>query len=363
MLHDFVTTNRDAVLARAREKVTLRPWPPPVVNVLENGTHVFLNQLSDTLEAEASGRASPPTAIGTTATCHGRDLLALGFTASEVVHDYGDVCQAVTELAVELHAPITTEEFQTLDRCLGTAIAEAVTEHARITACSRDTEEVERLGQLTHEIRNMLNSAVLALGILETGTVPSKGSIGALLGRSLVGLADLVDSTLADVRMAANYQWHERVSVAAFLNEIAVAGSLHAEYHRLQFAIEPVDPAWAVHADPQLLASAVMSLLNDAFKSTRAGGGVVLRARAAAGRLLIEVEDGCGGIPEADDGRFHRDRPAGKPDSYGLAVARRSVGAHGGNIHIRTMPGKGCVFVIEVQLAVEDAPFPSAVAT
>ena len=159
MLHDFVTTNRDAVLARAREKVTLRPWPPPVVNVLENGTHVFLNQLSDTLEAEASGRASPPTAIGTTATCHGRDLLALGFTASEVVHDYGDVCQAVTELAVELHAPITTEEFQTLDRCLGTAIAEAVTEHARITACSRDTEEVERLGQLTHEVQLAVEDA------------------------------------------------------------------------------------------------------------------------------------------------------------------------------------------------------------
>ena len=44
----------------------------------------------------------------------------------------GDICQAVTELALEQHAPITTEEFHTLNRCLDTAIAEAVTEHGRV---------------------------------------------------------------------------------------------------------------------------------------------------------------------------------------------------------------------------------------
>ena len=57
-----------------------------------------------------------------------------GFNISQVVHDYGDICQAITEVAVEQNVPITTEEFHTLNRCLDTAIAEAVTEHARITA-------------------------------------------------------------------------------------------------------------------------------------------------------------------------------------------------------------------------------------
>jgi hypothetical protein len=63
---------------------------------------------------------------------NGRDLLALGFTVSQVVHDYGDIWQAITELAVEQNAPITTDEFHVLNRCLDTVIADAVTEHARI---------------------------------------------------------------------------------------------------------------------------------------------------------------------------------------------------------------------------------------
>ena len=58
----------------------------------------------------------------------------MGFDVSQVVHDYGDICQAITELAREQKAPITVKEFHTLNRCLDAAIAEAVTEHARITA-------------------------------------------------------------------------------------------------------------------------------------------------------------------------------------------------------------------------------------
>ena len=75
--------------------------------------------------------------------------------------------------------------------------------------------------------------------------------------------------------MAANIQRSERVPVAAFLSEIAVVANLHAESRALRFALEPVNPELAVNADPQLLASAVMNLLNNAFKYTPAGGRVV----------------------------------------------------------------------------------------
>ena len=50
---------------------------------------------------------------------------------SQVVHDYGDVCQSVTDLAVEVNAPISTDDFRTLNRCLDEAIAGAVTEYGR----------------------------------------------------------------------------------------------------------------------------------------------------------------------------------------------------------------------------------------
>jgi hypothetical protein len=110
-------------------------------------------------DARAAFVQEPPFSqktIGASAVKHGRELRELGFNISQVVHDYGDICQAITEVAVEQQLPITTDEFRTLNRCLDTAIAEAVTEHARITAQSRSTEEIERSGQLTHEIRDIL---------------------------------------------------------------------------------------------------------------------------------------------------------------------------------------------------------------
>jgi signal transduction histidine kinase len=361
MLYEFVTTYRDSIIDRARQKLTARPWPSVSPDELENGVPLFLTQLSEKLRSESTGAPHSPGAIGSAATRHGRDLMALGFSVSQVVHDYGDICQAITEIAIEQNAPITTDEFKTLNGCLDTAIAEAVTEHARITAESRSHEEFERSGHVAHETRDLLNTAILAYQTLKRGAVAINGSTGAVLGRSLMGLRDLVDSTLSEIRIAANQQRRERVSVTSFLNDLAEAGRLHAESRGLQLVIEPGDPAWAISADPQVLASAVTNLLNNAFKFTPAGGRVELRARTnEAERLLVEVEDECGGIPASAGDPFQSfgQRRGGDRTGLclGLSMARKAVRAHGGDIHIHNVPGKGCVFTIDVPLAAEDAP-------
>jgi signal transduction histidine kinase len=365
MLHEFITSYRDGIIARTRAKLTDRPWPLASTSELEHGVPLFLTQLSETLRLETTPTPFSQETLGASATKHGRELRALGFNISQVVHDYGDICQAITEVAVERHLPITAEEFHTLNRCLDTAIAEAVTEHARITAESRSTEEIERSGQLAHEIRDSLNTALLAFHTLKQGTVAINGSTGAVLGRSLISLRDLVDNTLSDTRMAANIQRRERVPIADFLSEIAIAGRLHAEQRAVQLSIDHVDRRLAVNADPQLLASAVMNLLNNAFKFTPAGGHVVLRAVHENGRVRFEVEDECGGIPDAVEDPFqpfttrhHKDRTG---LGLGLSIARKAVRIHGGDIYFRNLPGKGCVFVIDVPLAGEDTPVPQNV--
>jgi signal transduction histidine kinase len=365
MLHEFVTSHRDPIIARTREKLTDRPWPLASTSELEHGVPLFLTQLSETLRLETTPTPFSQKAIGASAAKHGRELRAMGFNISQVVHDYGDICQAITEIAVEQRLPITTEEFHTLNRCLDTAIAEAVSEHARITTESRSTEEIERSGQLAHETRDLLNTALLAFYTLKRGTVAINGSTGTVLGRSLMSLRDLVDNTLSDIRMAANIQRRERVPVAHFLNELAIAGNLHADNRGVQLSIDQVDPRLGVDADPQLLASAVMNLLNNAFKYTHAGGQVVLRALHENGRVRFEVEDECGGIPDGPDDPFksfaerrHKDRTG---LGLGLSIARRAVRMHGGDIYFRNLPGKGCVFVIEVPLAGEGTPVPQNV--
>ena len=357
MLHEFIDLNRDVIIARTRDRVRGRSWPSVAPGEVEHGVPLFLTQLSETLRLEATSAPFPADAIGAAAARHGADLLRLGFTVSQVVHDYGDICQTITALAVEQRAPITVEEFHTLNRCLDTAIAEAVTEHARVTAAVRSAEETERLGHAAHELRDGLNTAILAFHMLKRGAVAINGSTGAVLGRSLMSLREVIDCTMTEVRLEAGQRRPVRLSVVAFIDDIAATGLLHSEYRQIQFTVEPIDPALSIEADPQLLTSAVMNLLHNAFKNTPSGGRVVLRARAERGRLLIETEDQCGGIPVTQGDLFQvfGDRRGSDRSGLGLglSIARKAVRAHGGEISIRNMPGKGCVFIIEVPLAAE----------
>jgi hypothetical protein len=116
---------------------------------------------------------------------HGHDLLRQGFTVGQVVHDYGDICQAITDLAVELAAPIATDDFRTLNRCLDDAIAAAVTEFGRAQAITQAGE--------TQEVSTLTNTAITAFEVLQTGNVGVGGSTGAVVHRSLLAIRGLVD--------------------------------------------------------------------------------------------------------------------------------------------------------------------------
>ncbi|HTM33911.1 MAG TPA: ATP-binding protein [Vicinamibacterales bacterium] len=164
---------------------------------------------------------------------------------------------------------------------------------------------------------------------------------------------------MSEVRLEAGKQRRARLSVVTFIDEIAASGMLHSEYRHIQFAVDAVDPALAIDADPQLLASAVMNLLHNAFKNTPPGGRVVLRARAEHGRLLIETDDECGGIPQSKSDLFQQfgDRRGSDRSGLGLglSIARKAVRAHGGEISTRNLPGKGCVFIIDIPIAAAES--------
>ena len=100
---------------------------------------MFLDQLVDELRL---GRSTNP-ALNLTATQHGRNLRRQGFTVSQVVLDYGRVCQAIAEMAVERDASIGADDFRMLNRCLDDAISSAVTEFARDDKESTDGEAGE----------------------------------------------------------------------------------------------------------------------------------------------------------------------------------------------------------------------------
>lgn len=208
---------------------------------------MFLDQLTRTLEAEHGGdnvgglRISGPSGgegsalseMGVSATVHGGELLGLGYTIDQVVHDYGDLCQAITDLAVERDAPFSVDQFRTLNRFLDNAIADAVTEFAAQrdvqVAKQQAEEENERLGFLAHELRNHLNVAKLAFAALESGRLAVGGSTGAVLRRSLGSMEGLITHSLAAVRDAALVPLHPRIfSLAIYLADAGRVAQLYA---------------------------------------------------------------------------------------------------------------------------------------
>jgi hypothetical protein len=172
VLHEFLTTNRDELVERCRLKVAKRQAPKVTDLELMHGIPAFLNQLIKTLRVEQtseplrSRKVSGPAGggpamseIGTTATLHGRELSLQGFTVEQVVHDYGDLCQAITDLASERSTSIEIDEFRTLNRCLDSGIADAVTEYAFQRNSLVENSGVKALKTVAGRVRRYSSSA------------------------------------------------------------------------------------------------------------------------------------------------------------------------------------------------------------
>jgi len=358
MLHEFLDTNRAELVTRCQAKRSKRDVPGLATGDAEHGVPALVDQLIQALRSEGNGRETLepiplPTGIGTTASAHGGDMLRSGFSLDQVVHDYGDLCQSVTELAHEKHEPITVAEFHTFNRCLDIAIAGAVTEFGRLRDHEISDQGAntlnERLGAFAYDLRLRLNSAILAYAAVKGGHVSAAGATGTLVERSLESAHELIDRVLADARLTTGLEPHlEPTSVAWIVEQVSVAARLEASSRKISFAVD-IDPVLSVLADPQMLSAAVANLLANAFKFTHVGGHVGISARRESSRAFIEIADQCGGLPPGGNDLL-LSKPRRDGSMAGLSISRRSIEAIGGTLTAKDVPGTGCVFRIEFPL-------------
>lgn len=214
MLHDFLSSNREELIRRCRSKVSQRSSPGVTCLELKHGVPVFLTQLIEALRHEqenpaqhaAGSPSKTPASVRSRAALHGEELLQKGYTVDQVVHDYGDICQAITELAKVRNAPVTVDEFHTLNRLLDNAIADAVFSYGHHHDRSKafDAEDLhQRLGTLADEQRKLLDTALKALDALKVGNIGLMGATGTLLEDTLVQLRALVDRSLPEIRLSS----------------------------------------------------------------------------------------------------------------------------------------------------------------
>jgi signal transduction histidine kinase len=371
MLYEFLLNNADDLIQRCIAKVAKRPRRNASERQLRTGIPLFLSQLIKTLQVEekngpvaamvvsgmSGGGESDSSEMEASAAAHGASLLELDYTVDQVVHDYSDLCQAITDLAVERDAPFSVNEFRTLNRCLDNAIASAVTEFSfqrdiSLTA-QQSADSNERLGFLMHELRNSLNVGIMAVAAMEAGQLSMTGATGAVLKRSHAAMNRLIKLSLDDVRAgAAATGLTDVFSLAAFIDEARESAQLDADERGCALLVPPVDELLGVRGNRDLLLAALANLLHNAFKFTRARTAVSVTACAAGDRILIVVRDHCGGLRGGDaEKMFSPFAQRGSDRSglgLGLSIARQSITQDDGQLTVENFPGIGCAFTISL---------------
>lgn len=358
-LHEVLFATRHAVILRWKERVlgTVAPEAMPPLELIDHIPE-FLDEIVAALRVEAGlpSVGSLPEQ-STTAAGHGAQRLRLGFSLDSVVREYGALCEAIIATGREAGAEITFRELQVLFDTTITGIAQAVTRYTH----QRDAELVRQANEhfafIAHELRNPLAAATVAFELLKSkGSLPAQSHSVAALERGLQRTSDLIDETLQSARVASGIELRRQSIMLKALLEDAELGAIpeaESKEVQIQLVIGNDEP---VSLDTRLVRSAVDNLLRNAVRYTSPGSVVVLRGRIADGNVVIEVEDRCGGLEpgkvEEAFAPFVRLDDTQSGFGLGLAIAKQAVDAHGGRVRVQNLPGHGCIFVLELPVAV-----------
>lgn len=357
-LHEVLASKREEVIQRWRAQVqgTLAPEAMPRFELVDHIPQ-FVDEIVVALRADA-GLSSPgsPGDERAMAAVHGAQRLRLGFSLDSLVREYGALRDAIMAVARDAGAELTFRELEVLFDAIISGIAHAVSEYTR----QRDAELLrlanEHFAFIAHELRDPLSSATMAFQLLkEKGQLPAQSrSVGAI-ERGLRRTSELIHQTLQIARVASGIELRRQTTTLKALLDDAELGAIsdaESESVAIRSAVENDE---RVSLDTRLVRSALGNLVRNAVKYTAAGGVVELRGRIEDGRAVVEVEDCCGGLEpgkvEQAFAPFVRLDNRQSGFGLGLAIAKQAVDAHGGTIRVQNLPGKGCIFILELPLA------------
>ena len=358
MLHEFLTLHRDDIIARTRREGREPGWPRGR-RKRSWSTACLSSSISSWRRCGSSRRPTrvrPATEMARGAALHGAELRAAGFTVAQVVHDYGDVCQAVTELAIELELPISADEFRPSTGASTRPSRRRSPSIARQRELSLSDRGTERLGFFAHELRNLLSNAHARLRGPEERDGRDRRQHGRrpraqpgraarphrpFAGRGAArGRAPAPASTFSSPSSWKRSRWRRRSKPRP-----GASSSRSRRWSR----------GSSIDVDRQLLAAALANLLQNAFKFSRPSGHVVLRtdtrAPPPAGCSSRSRTSAAGfrrAGPKTCSARSSSAAPIGAGWASGSPSPARASRANGGEIRARSLPGRGCIFTIDL---------------
>ncbi len=354
-LHELIDQRRSELIGRWQVRVrgALSPTGTAPLEILDS-LPFFIDELVHGL-AHAGGEPQAVAGRSAVASAHGQQRFHAGFNVEATIREYRTLEDCILELAQEHRVQVGIGEMRALSALIGTGVAEAVSMFMREKEERELRHAIEQFSYLVHELRNPMSSAMLALDAVPRAAQSSEGF--AALRRSLNELRLLIDESLVELRLRALRGVIEPdrqpVGLRAVAEEVREALAGEALNREVEVRVE-VEPDHVVLADPRLLRSVLLNLVNNGIKFTRPGTAVVVRSSGDEGRRTLEVEDRCGGLePGIQQRMFDPFVQLGRERSgfgLGLALVRQAVQAMGGSIQVRDL-GHGCAFLVDLPAA------------
>lgn len=353
-LHQLISERKNEIVDRwvgqVRGKLAPQALPTPD---LVNHLHQYIEEIATTMrraEAESVEAALPE--LGSIAREHGQHRFSLGTDVASLVREYGAVQDCIFDLVQEAKLEVSLAEVRLLVKCLSSSAAHSVEHYINARDEESRRQTARHFAFIAHELRNPLQSAMLAFASMRRRGMVPPGTPAEVVARSHARLRDLIDHSLVELRMKGGLELHpEPISVPRLLEDAKAESIAEAEEKNLRVLIE-AEERLELQADHRLLRSAIGNLLRNAIKFTRNEGTVIMRAVAAEGRVAIEVQDECGGLPpEKVKEIFNPFVQIGADRSgfgLGLAISKQVTEAHEGSLRVNDLPGKGCVFTLDL---------------
>jgi len=221
--------------------------------------------------------------------------------------------------------------------------------------------KTKMLGNMSHELKTPLtvisNMAQLAARHTSDGYVRDK------MDAVVKEINRLKEKSRQILKMSRLEEAGTRLDFVPVDLRIMIPDTVSAYYHALDehnntMSVEITEDLPPVTADPAYLPGVIVNLIDNAIRFTR-NGKITVKALRDGNRAVVSVEDtGCGIAPEAAKHIFERFYTGEKFNGTGLGlyICKKTVEAHGGDIRVKSEPGKGTAVSFTLRLYKEDFP-------
>ena len=314
---------------------------------------LFFDEVLQALSAEGAFSANAPASDAKVASAaHGAQRLRVGFDLAEVVREYEILTECILDEVDAVGGTVSMQAFRRLQALLNAGRRDAVSAYIDRRDIEMGREHSQHIAFIAHELRNPLMAAFMATTDLQKNERSEDKWALDMLARNLTDLRELINKVLIADRLAGSVQIkRESLDLRALLDQVITDNRLGAERRQIEFKLEVPDRL-PFSGDQRLLRSAIGNLLANAVKFTHEAQRITVRAARRDGGITIEVEDRCGGLPGDNvEELFEPFVQRGENRTgfgLGLAIVKQAAEAHGGKVHVRNLPGQGCVFSLEL---------------